>query len=277
MVRGMNRRRPQPTRRVTVRRGASAGGAEKALPPSRLRRRFLASIADASAWIGVLSTLHDVYFFMKDREGRFMGANALQLSKLGLGREADLIGKTDRDFFPESLVTPYLVDDRRVMDTGVPIRNRVEPVANPDGTVSWHLTSKFPLRDAGGRCVGIAGVMRNFDGASRTWLPHSRLVKVLEHIAAHFQERLTMGDLAAMEGLSLSQFERRFREAFGQTPSRFLARFRLTRAGQLLVETDRTLSDIALSCGFYDHSHFTRAFREMFGLAPGAYRKRARA
>ncbi len=242
-----------------------------------MQRRFLACVADVSAWIGVLSTLHDVYFFMKDREGRFMGGNAMQLSKLGLGREADLIGKTDRDFFPESLVRPYLVDDRRVMATGVPIRNRVEPVANPDGTVSWHLTSKFPLRDASGRCMGIAGVMRNFDGASRKWLPHGRLDRVLEHIAAHFHERLTMGKLAGLSGLSLSQFERRFREAFGQTPSRFITRFRLTRAGQLLVETDRTLSDIALSCGFYDHSHFTRVFRDMFGLAPGAYRKSARA
>ena len=264
-------RRPETSSAAADRRTVTAGNS-----PAGRQARFLASVTDCAAWLGLLGTLDDVYFFMKDRDSRFMGANAMQLAKLGLGREEDLIGKTDRDFFPESLITPYLVDDRKVMESGVPIRNRVEPVANADGTVTWHLTSKFPLHDARGRCVGLAGVMRDFDGASRTWLPHGPLVKVLDHIAAHFSRRLVMGELAALAGCSLSQFERRFRDAFGQTPTEFVARFRLTRASRMLADSNRTLGDIALSCGVYDHSHFTRAFRAMFGVAPGAFRRNAR-
>ena len=96
---------------------------------------------------------------------------------------------------------------------------------------------------------------------------------VMDHITQHYTESLTMRDLAAVAGLSISQFDRRFRAAFGQTPSRFLIRYRLTQASQRLVRTNETISQIAHEVGFYDHSHFSREFQSMFGVAPGRYRK----
>ncbi|HAV14348.1 MAG TPA: AraC family transcriptional regulator, partial [Opitutae bacterium] len=68
-------------------------------------------------------------------------------------------------------------------------------------------------------------------------------------------------------------FERRFRKVFEQTPTRFLIRYRLTRASQILMHSDESISQIAQNVGFYDHSHFTREFRKLFGLAPGRYRR----
>ncbi len=97
--------------------------------------------------------------------------------------------------------------------------------------------------------------------------------RVLDHIGAHFAEPITIRRLATVAGLSISQFDRRFRNAFGQTPSRFLIRYRLTRASQLLVQSDQTISRIAQETGFFDHSHFSREFRAMFGVAPGQYRQ----
>lgn len=67
-----------------------------------------------SSILALFSALGDVYFFMKDREGRFIGANQLQLEKLGLKREAELIGKTDFDFFPSYMITRYADDDAQV-------------------------------------------------------------------------------------------------------------------------------------------------------------------
>ncbi|MBT4757788.1 MAG: PAS domain-containing protein, partial [Opitutae bacterium] len=98
-----------------------------------------------SSILALFSALGDVYFFMKDREGRFIGANDLQLEKLGLKSEDELIGKTDFDFFPSYMIAHYAKDDAQVIDSGEPIPRRVELVANPDGSVSWHVTSKFPL------------------------------------------------------------------------------------------------------------------------------------
>ena len=237
------------------------------------KEAFVASIADVSTLIEMFACLDDVYFFMKDSEGRFMGGNALQLEKLGLSTEADMIGKSDYDFFPSYMIAHYHADDQRVMQSGKPIIRRSELVANPDGSLSWHLTSKFPLFSRDGSCVGIAGVMRDMARSAGSVQPYRAMRKAVEHIAAHYAAPLKMADLAKATGLSLSQFDRRFREALGQTPSRFLIHYRLTKASQLLVRTDFTIGRIALEVGFYDHSHFSREFQKLFGIAPGRYRR----
>jgi PAS domain S-box-containing protein len=228
---------------------------------------------DPSSILALFSALGDVYFFVKDREGRFIGANNLQLEKLGLNSEDELIGKTDFDFFPSYMIAHYAKDDAQVIDSGEPILRRVELVANPDGSVSWHVTSKFPLYDNCGNCVGIIGCMRDFDRSDNAWQPYRRMNAVVDYINFHYAEPIGMADLAKVASLSISQFERRFRTVFEQTPSRFLIRYRLTRASQILMHSDDTVSHIAQEVGFYDHSHFTREFQKLFGMAPGRYRK----
>lgn len=228
---------------------------------------------DPNSILALFSVLGDVYFFMKDREGRFIGANELQLEKLGLKSEDELIGKTDFDFFPSYMIGHYTKDDAQVMNSGEPILRRVELVANPDGSVSWHITSKFPLYDNSGNCVGIIGCMRDFDRSDNAWQPYRRMNAAVEYISQHYDQPIEMADLAKVASLSISQFERRFRSVFEQTPSRFLIRYRLTRASQILMHSDDTVSQIAQNVGFYDHSHFTREFQKLFGNSPGRYRK----
>ena len=228
---------------------------------------------DPNSILALFSALGDVYFFMKDRDGRFIGANNLQLEKLGLSSEQELIGKTDFDFFPSYMIAHYAKDDAQVMESGEPILRRVELVANPDGSVSWYVTSKFPLYDKDGACVGIIGCMRDFERSDNAWQPYRRMNAVVDYINKHFSEPIEMAQLAKVASLSISQFERRFRIVFEQTPSRFLIRYRLTRASQILMHSDNTVSEIAQTVGFYDHSHFTREFQKLFGMAPGRYRK----
>ncbi len=144
---------------------------------------------------------------------------------------------------------------------------RVELVANPDGSVSWHVTSKFPLLDRNGECVGIIGCMRDFDRSDHAWQPYRRMNAVVEYISDHYPEPIGIANL------SVSQFERRFRTVFQKTPSRFLIQYRLTRASQMLMHSDATVSQIAQEVGFYDHSHFTREFQKLFGSPPGRYRR----
>ena len=210
---------------------------------------------------------------MKDREGRFIGGNDLQLEKLGLESEQALIGKTDFDFFPSYMIAHYAEDDANVIETGEPILRRVELVANPDGSVSWHVTSKFPLYNRDGECQGIIGCMRDFDRSDNAWKPYRRMSATVDYISQHYADPIEVANLAKVANLSISQFERRFRSVFQQTPARFLIRYRLTRASQMLCHSDETLSHIAQEVGFYDHSHFSREFQKLFGMPPGRYRK----
>ena len=69
------------------------------------------------------------------------------------------------------------------------------------------------------------------------------------------------------------RFARLMKRFFGLTPSQFIAKTRIAAASRMLRETDQTVADIALACGFYDHSAFTRAFRAMTGVTPTQFKE----
>ena len=104
----------------------------------------------------------------------------------------------------------------------------------------------------------------------------SRVKTALTFIDEHYMEDLTNGDLTAVCACSESVLLRCFRQAVGTPPMRYLLRYRIGKAAELLVSTGRKSGDIALSCGFHDLSYFTKLFRRTTGLTPAAYRKRFR-
>jgi len=242
----------------------------------RLKSEFVERIHPATPFLELFSYLPDVHFFMKDRQGRFMAANPLQVEKLGCGTEEDVIGLNDYDFFPAYHVFGYIEDDRNVMRSGRPMAKKVEIVANQDGTMDWHVTTKLPARSADGETIGVVGIMRDLDREASMQQPYREMGKVIDFIARAFDQRIEVGILARLIGLSTSQFERRFRELFHLTPTGFITRFRVTRACKMLVDTNYTIARVAVDTGFYDHAHFSRAFSRIMGLSPTEYRKKHR-
>ena len=99
------------------------------------------------------------------------------------------------------------------------------------------------------------------------------LAGIVGYIERNYASRITLKDLAAHANYSRAGLDRNFKDAFGVTPFEYLTAVRVRRAEQLLLETDRSVADIAQDCGFYDSSHFTRFFRRVTGRAPSAYRK----
>jgi transcriptional regulator GlxA family with amidase domain len=71
----------------------------------------------------------------------------------------------------------------------------------------------------------------------------------------------------------VSQFERRFRNAFGTSPRQYLLRIRVETAARMLADTDRTVSEIGLQCGFHDHAHLSRSFKKLMQVTPTQHRK----
>src|SRR5271170_1149814 len=97
---------------------------------------------------------------------------------------------------------------------------------------------------------------------------------VLAYATGHLDEDVSLRALAGQAGLSAFHLHRVFSAAAGETPKQFTLRLRLGRAAAMLLTTEDSVLNVALSCGFQSHEAFCRAFRRRFGMAPSAYRKR---
>jgi AraC family transcriptional regulator len=100
----------------------------------------------------------------------------------------------------------------------------------------------------------------------------NRLASVALYVRAHLDERLTLESVAASAGLSPFHFHRVFRVAFGENLSAFVTRHRLQRAAHELRYGTRSITEIALECGYESPSAFGRVFARAFALSPSAYR-----
>ena len=96
-----------------------------------------------------------------------------------------------------------------------------------------------------------------------------RALEVLEHEVASGNG---LEYVAAQVGLSTFHFARAFKLATGESPHQYLIERRLARAKEALIYTERSLTDIAISCGFSSQSHMTTAFRRHVSVTPLRFR-----
>jgi AraC-like DNA-binding protein len=136
----------------------------------------------------------------------------------------------------------------------------------------WCLTTKLPVRDRGGRIIGVVGVSRDLRAPGDRDIIPARLAATLEYLETHYENAVSPSLLARHAGLPPVRFARLIKRIFRLTPHQLITQTRLAAASHLLRETNRSLADIALDCGFYDHSAFTRAFRSATNLTPSQYR-----
>jgi AraC-like DNA-binding protein len=108
---------------------------------------------------------------------------------------------------------------------------------------------------------------------ARGGLPPAMLRRVREYVDTHLDSRIDLDTLAGAAGLSLYHFARAFKQSEGATPHLFVLQRRLAKAQELLKDHRLSLSEVALSVGFADQSHFARRFRELVGISPGHFRR----
>jgi PAS domain S-box-containing protein len=217
--------------------------------------------------------LASTLFFAKDLEGRITFANRAFARRCGYASEAALIGRTDDELFPPALAQHYRAGDRKVLETGRPVLGIIELFPNALGQPEWYETNKLPLFDVDGKLCGLCGTVRSYEGARAALQPYLDLAAAVDYLKQHYAEKLDVERLARMSGLSVRQFERRFRQTFQLSPRAYLIRMRIAVAADLLSSTDRRPTEIALETGFYDHSDFSRQFRKIMGAPPSEYRR----
>ena len=167
--------------------------------------------------------------------------------------------------------------------------NAVHGAANHDPTIQGLISCLLPALGAPEAAFGLfvdhvllaaaAHIGRNYGRMEAASQPsRGRLAawqerRAKEVLEAHLHSGLRLADAASACGLSASHFARAFKQSTGQPPHRWLLHRRAERAKDLLRDTDATLAETALACGFADQSHFSRVFTRVVGVSPGAWRR----
>lgn len=106
-------------------------------------------------------------------------------------------------------------------------------------------------------------------------LSNRHLLRARDAMDLRYAQPLDVPQLARIAHASEAHFIRSFKEAFGETPHRYLQRRRVERAMFLLRQTDRSITAICFDVGFNSLGSFSRTFRGVVGLCPRDYRKAA--
>jgi diguanylate cyclase (GGDEF)-like protein/PAS domain S-box-containing protein len=108
----------------------------------------------------VIANMPDT-IFVKDAESRFVLANLAAAKNVGANNSAELLGKTDFDFFPKEIAEVFFENERRVLDGSMTHVNKEERITDASGTTRYLLTTKVPLTDYTGKTNGLVGIGRN--------------------------------------------------------------------------------------------------------------------
>jgi AraC-like DNA-binding protein len=102
----------------------------------------------------------------------------------------------------------------------------------------------------------------------------ANFTRLVSYVKANYRSQLNMNVLTRVSGMSESHVLRSFKQHLGCSPFRYIKRLRLSAAADSLIQTDKSITEIALDLGFNDSNYFTRSFRKHLGLSPREYRNR---
>jgi len=102
-----------------------------------------------------------------------------------------------------------------------------------------------------------------------------QIKSVLDYIENNFRNPLSLEELAGVVGMNPKYFCRTFTRQTHQSPMEYVNFYRIEQAAFMLSSTERTVTEIALECGFWDSSYFTKVFKKFKGITPKKYRQSA--
>ncbi|MFK0166227.1 helix-turn-helix domain-containing protein [Rhizobium sp. NPDC090279] len=178
----------------------------------------------------------------------------LQSAADALGRNPDTV----------SLAPKFQLRDSRMESIAWAIKAEIEAPIPSDRTYAEALGLALAIRLVEGD--GQAPADATPTGVTLTNRHQRRLVDFIE---AHIDQSLSLADLAATVGLSVSHLKPLFRATFGMPVHHYVLTRRVERARLLILSTEMPLAEIALATGFAHQSHMTHWMRRILGLTPG--------
>lgn len=214
----------------------------------------------------------DVAFFVKDAAGRYAAVNESLVARHGLKSKSQVIGKCPRDICPGDFGRIPTEQDEKVLRTGRPLVDHLEMQWHRPNAPVWCLTTKLPILDSDQAIVGLIGFSRDIRVPIESQEIPADFARALEDFEQSLSSEVNPSWLARRSKLSSQRLARLTKRLFGLTPSQFITKSRIAAASRMLRDPDRSVAEIAHTCGFCDHSAFTRAFRSATGLTPTEFR-----
>ena len=153
-------------------------------------------------------------------------------------------------------------------------------------SIFYELRHHFSNRAAPSSSIAVNGIMTTLiaevllQSESKFINPQSNLSKEMEDVARYIDDYIgksfSVSELARRFGYSLTYFTKKFRKAFGCTPSEYIANIKIEKAQSLLQDQKLSVADVASALGFSNTSYFSNFFKLKTGLNPAYYRKKAK-
>ncbi|MGS4945639.1 GlxA family transcriptional regulator [Meridianimarinicoccus sp. RP-17] len=207
--------------------------------------------------------------------GLCTGAHALAAAGLLDGRRATIHWE-NLDSFAEDFIDVNLTRSVFAIDGG--------RYTTAGGTASLDLMLKLIARQVGEETASavadqlIYASIRTDRDTQRLSIPtrigvrHPKLSAVIKEMENHIEDPISPAVMARDVGLSTRQLERLFRRYLNRSPKRYYMELRLSKARNLLMQTDMSVINVALACGFTSPSHFSKCYRAQYNTTP--YRER---
>lgn len=216
----------------------------------------------------------------ESRKGVVIGAfctatHALAAAGLLNGRRATIHWE-NRDSFTEEFHEVELTRSVYVIDA-----NRMTTAG---GTASIDLMLALIARDHGAEIANAVADQQIYTSIrtdrdtqrlsvpTRIGVRHPKLAQVIQSMENNIEDPVSPAKLATDVGLSTRQLERLFRRYLNRSPKRYYMELRLSKARNLLMQTEMSVINVALACGFTSPSHFSKCYRAHYNTTP--YRER---
>jgi AraC-like DNA-binding protein len=261
------------SKRSTASHKVDPSVSKEVISPREFQAAFFRRMGLMQQFRQLFEHLPGVDFFAKDAEGRFVAVGAGTLWRIGAKTEEELLGVNDATIHPPNVAKAIREDDLEVMRTRRPLVNRVEALYTRSRAKDWYVTTKLPILDVDGNVIGIMGFVRPYHGGIDGHEMDPQVERVVFHIRKHYGDPIVVEDLARIAHLSQRQLNRRFQAIFRISAQEFLVRTRIQAACDMLLDTNKSVGEIASEHGFCDQSAFTRQFRQHIGETPLVFRR----
>jgi len=118
----------------------------------------------------------------------------------------------------------------------------------------------------------LVSVLRIIQDSPTAVSPNVNMLSVISYMTSHYQEEISISDLARQGYQSESSLYRKFKKEFNTSPIDWLLHFRIHKAQEFLVRSEMSIANVASATGFKDQLYFARQFRKVTGCTPKQYR-----